>query len=74
MSKSFCYLKGIVECSEGRIQDCNMKHVNKCMLEEEKAKEDSKMNGFCYLKGMVSCPSSRIQDCNTKRVKTCLKD
>ena len=27
----FCFLKGmLVECSEGRVQDCNIKRVRKC--------------------------------------------
>ena len=30
----FCFLKGIVDCSSGRIQDCNMKRTRICPLEE----------------------------------------
>ncbi len=29
---TFCFLKGIVDCNPGRVQDCNFKHVGKCPL------------------------------------------
>ena len=34
MSNGFCFLKGLVDCSAGRIQDCNVKRVTSCMKEE----------------------------------------
>lgn len=34
--QAFCFLKGLVDCNAGRIQDCNMKRVRKCPLENEK--------------------------------------
>lgn len=36
MENKFCFLKGLVDCESGRIQDCNMKRLNKCPLEEKK--------------------------------------
>lgn len=68
---TFCFLKGPVNCSSGRIQDCNMKRVTKCMLEEEK-KEVGKDQAFCFLKGLVDCTKGRVQDCNIKRVTKCM--
>ncbi|MBQ3545396.1 MAG: hypothetical protein IJA34_10505, partial [Lachnospiraceae bacterium] len=41
--KSFCFVKGeLVDCIPGRVQDCNMKQIHTCPLEEEKVKEKSK--------------------------------
>lgn len=38
--KSFCFYKGeLVDCSQGRVQDCNVKQVRKCILEEQKEVE-----------------------------------
>ncbi len=81
MQNRFCYLKGIVECESGTIQDCNNKRTAVCPLENEKSKsnkknktEKKKEQGFCYLKGMVDCSHGRIQDCNIKRVTVCQKD
>lgn len=65
----FCYLKGLVDCPSGIIQDCNMKRVLKCKLE---IVQEEKQEGFCFLKGLVSCPPGRIQDCNMKHVETCM--
>ena len=42
MENKFCFLKGLVDCESGRIQDCNMKRLNKCPLEEKK--EEPKKN------------------------------
>lgn len=72
MRKAFCFLKGeIVECSEGRVQDCNIKKVTKCMLDEDKKKQ----KGFCFLKGeWVDCTIGRVQDCNIKKVTKCMLD
>ena len=68
MENKFCYLKGLVDCDSGRIQDCNNKRTVSCPLEEEK------QQGFCYLKGMVDCGQGRVQDCNIKRVERCPLD
>lgn len=84
MENRFCYLKGLVECDSGRIQDCNNKRAVFCPLEKEKKfqKESEKsgrtgykrQQGFCFLKGLVDCSAGRIQDCNIKRVKQCPLD
>ena len=70
----FCFLKGLVDCNSGRIQDCNVKHVNICTKEIEKAKDMQKQQAFCYLKGLVDCTPSDVQDCNMKRVNKCPLD
>lgn len=72
--QSFCFLKGLVDCSSGRVQDCNMKHTSKCMLEEEvpKAVESDAPPQFCFLKGIVECSPGRVQDCNMKRLNQCM--
>ncbi len=79
MENKFCYLKGLVDCDSGRIQDCNNKRTVSCPLEEEKLKnggikKEEKQQGFCYLKGMVDCGQGRVQDCNIKRVERCPLD
>lgn len=79
MENKFCFLKGIVECDSGRIQDCNNKRTVSCPLENKKragmgGKKGSEKQGFCYLKGMVNCSAGRVQDCNIKRVEICPKD
>lgn len=68
---TFCFLKGMVDCDSWRIQDCNVKRVNKCMLEEEKA-DSKKEPVFCYLKGVVDCAPGRVQDCNVKHLNKCM--
>lgn len=75
MENKFCFLKGLVECDSGRIQDCNMKRLNKCPLEEKKKEEPKteKQQAFCYLKGLVDCEPCDVQDCNVKRVTKCPK-
>lgn len=79
MENKFCYLKGLVDCDSGRIQDCNNQRTKVCPLEAQRKKEDKeekKRNpqAFCYLKGLVSCSPGRVQDCNIKRVKECPKE
>lgn len=87
MENKFCFLKGLVDCDSGRIQDCNIKRVTKCILEEEatgRGKSSARSGGtkasgqkkqeFCFLKGMVDCNHGRIQDCNIKRVRSCPLD
>lgn len=73
--KSFCFCKGeLVDCIPGRVQDCNVKQVNKCYLDEQKEINDkiSKTNGFCFCKGeLVKCAAAIIQDCNMKQLKKC---
>ena len=73
MENKFCFLKGIVDCEPGRIQDCNNKRTAVCILEtKQKEQVDSeKEQNFCFLMGLVNCSSARVQDCNIKRVKTC---
>lgn len=77
MENKFCFLKGLVDCDSGIIQDCNNKRAVSCPLEEERKtkekrrKKSYKMQGFCYLKGLVDCNAGRIQDCNNKRVEQC---
>ena len=52
MENKFCFLKGLVDCESGRIQDCNMKRLNKCPLEEKKEEpKKTVQQAFCYLKG-----------------------
>lgn len=90
MQNSFCYLKGIVDCESGTIQDCNNKRTVVCPIDQEKINakpkltvkkvsiektgEKKKEKGFCFLKGMVECSAGRIQDCNIKRVTVCPED
>ena len=89
MENQFCYLKGMVDCESGVIQNCNNMRATVCPLEQEKDKEAKKgqkkeskekeqeetgQQGFCYLKGLVYCDAGRLQDCNIKRVTTCPKD
>ena len=72
MENKFCYLKGIVDCSSGRIQNCNNQRATVCPLEQEQPAENSdKKQAFCYLKGLVDCNEGRVQDCNVKRVDVC---
>lgn len=68
---TFCFLKGMVQCDSGRIQDCNVKRVNKCMLDDV---EEKKEPVFCYLKGVVDCAPGRVQDCNVKHLNKCMLD
>lgn len=76
--RSFCFYKGeLVNCIPGRVQDCNMKQVRTCILDEqEKVKEEIKnTNGFCFYKGeLVTCSKGRIQDCNMKQLQKCPKE
>ncbi len=67
--KAFCFCTGkLVDCIPGRVQDCNMKNVSKCPLEEERAKNKA----FCFCKGeLVDCIPGRVQDCNMKNVSKC---
>lgn len=79
MENTFCFLKGIVTCDSGRIQDCNNKRTASCPLDQKKktdqdGKKAKKKQGFCYLRGLVDCSAGRVQDCNIKRVKKCPKD
>lgn len=69
MENKFCYLKGLVECDSGRIQDCNNKRTIFCPLEQERTED--KKQAFCFLKGLVACSAGRVQDCNIKRVERC---
>lgn len=71
MENQFCFLKGLVECNSGTIQDCNMKRVNKCPLEIQ---EEKKEQAFCFLKGLVDCLPCDVQDCNMKRLTKCPRD
>lgn len=71
MRNQFCFLKGIVECESGTIQDCNNKRTTFCPAERAGMDTEQKKNGFCFLKGMVSCSPGMIQDCNIKRVRIC---
>jgi DNA primase len=86
--QAFCFCKGeLVDCIPGRVQDCNMKHVSTCPLEEEakeeqvkteqqpKEEQPKKTNGFCFFKGeLVECSPGRIQDCNVKQLHKCPKE
>lgn len=76
--KEFCFLKGeLVDCIPGRVQDCNIKQVRVCILEEQKKAEEKieSTNGFCFCKGeLVTCSSGTIQDCNMKQIHKCPKD
>ncbi len=81
--QGFCFLKGLVDCHPGTIQDCNIKRVRKCPLDEQREAEiASKINNkpnpenlpepaFCFLRGLVECPPGTIQDCNAKHVSKC---
>lgn len=35
MENKFCFLKGLVDCDSGRIQDCNNKRATVCPLGQE---------------------------------------
>lgn len=77
MENRFCFLKGLVECDSGRIQDCNNKRTATCPLEKTKKisqQQKSKDKKFCFLKGLVDCSAGRVQDCNLKRVVKCPKE
>lgn len=77
MENKFCFLKGIVECPSGVIQNCNNMRTEKCPLDEEKKKNNKSENkkagekpkqNFCFFKGeLVDCSSGRVQDCNNQR-------
>lgn len=77
MENKFCFLKGIVDCSSGVIQNCNNMRTEKCPLEEaekekmavkEKKPEKPIKQGFCFFKGeLVDCSEGRVQDCNNQR-------
>lgn len=71
----FCYLKGLVACDSGRIQDCNMKRLKNCPLENKETKKTQekakRQQAWCYLKGLVDCEPCDVQDCNIKRVRRC---
>lgn len=74
----FCFCKGeMVKCIPGRVQDCNVKKLNKCPLEEEENKVEEKRlfeeyGGFCFCKGeLVKCIAGRVQDCNVKKLSKC---
>ena len=59
-TRNFCFLKGeLVDCIPGRVQDCNMKQVRSCIMDEQKIVQDKikKANGFCFYKGelVVQC-------------------
>ncbi len=49
MENKFCYLKGIVDCDSGRIQDCNNKRTTTCPLEHN-AKGSQKAAGLLLFK------------------------
>ena len=63
-TRNFCFLKGeLVDCIPGGVQDCNMKQVRSCIMDEQKIVQDKikKANGFCFYKGeLVSCSAGRI--------------
>lgn len=74
MGNRFCFLKGMVECDSGSIQDCNNKRTTTCPLENEKKilkHQENKLKRFCFLKGLVDCSAGTVQDCNIKRVVKC---
>ncbi len=72
MENNFCFLKGVVDCHSGVIQNCNNMRTTKCPLEEEK--ESQKRQNFCFLKGLVDCSAGCVLDCNNKRVESCPKE
>ena len=43
MQNSFCYLKGIVDCESGTIQDCNNKRTVVCPIDQEKINAKPKL-------------------------------
>lgn len=71
----FCFFKGeMVECIPGRVQDCNIKQVRKCIKDEQKEVKEKidHSNGFCFCKGeLVNCHTGVIQDCNMKQIQHC---
>lgn len=85
MGKVFCFLKGsMVDCPDGTVQDCNMKRVTTCKLDEanlkEKTsgrkpwdkKEEEEGASFCFCKGeIVDCLPGVVLDCNNKRTSKC---
>ena len=73
MENKFCFLKGIVDCESGIIQDCNNRKVKKCPKNAESKKKSSAVKSFCFLKGVVDCSNGQIQECNNQRMRTCPK-
>lgn len=75
MENKFCFLKGIVDCHSGVIQNCNNMRTEKCPLDEERANVKKKVKealkpkqNFCFFKGeLVDCSDGRVQDCNNQR-------
>ena len=75
MENKFCFLKGLVECESGVIQNCNDMRTSSCPLEQPEAKKEKPAEkGFCFLKGLVDCNPGILQDCNIKRVAVCPKE
>lgn len=85
MENTFCYLKGIVECDSGRIQDCNNKRTATCQLEkdrmeknngrkENKKKVKTEINKKEHKKGSKAqafCYLKGLVDCSAGRVQDC---
>ncbi len=75
MENGFCFLKGVVDCSPGVVQNCNNMRVKTCPLEEADENEDGgKKQNFCFLKGLVDCSEGRVQECNNQHTKSCPKE
>ena len=84
MENKFCFLKGIVECDSGRIQDCNNKRTVTCPLEEEKSsekgkkkavkkehKKEGKKRNRKRNKKQAFCYLNGLVDCSAGRVQDC---
>ncbi len=81
MENKFCFLKGLVECDSGVIQNCNNMRTQECPLEKmntqtekENKEEKPKEQHFCFLKGLVDCSEGRVQECNNQHVNKCIKE
>jgi len=74
MENKFCFLKGVVDCDSGVIQNCNNMRLRECPLEKTEMEDKAEDMAFCYLKGLVDCGEWCVQDCNNKRLKQCPKD
>lgn len=81
MENKFCFLKGLVDCDSGVIQNCNNMRTEKCPLEEKTSRTDKKSKAeqpakqhFCFLKGLVDCSDGRVQECNNQHVTKCMKE
>lgn len=80
MENKFCFLKGLVDCDSGRIQDCNVKRVTECMLETSGGAGNAVAAGKPSAAGdaettehkeQAFCYLKGLVDCNNGRIQDC---